>query len=252
MTEAVRDIDEDEPPGPARPPRKPHSREWWHRFKVFRRRVGVAFSVTIGAWLVRALSRSWRVEVEGGEHVAAARAQGGYFMAVWHGRMLIPAARHGGQGYTVLVSPSGDGDVSQALLGKLGYGIVRGSTGKRGPAALRELIALLRAGTPIALTPDGPRGPPRVMSPGIAWMAGATGFPIVPCGFVGASTWHLRSWDRFTIPKPFSRVAFVYGEPVRVDLRAPGGLESACEELRLCMERAERRGFEILGTELDS
>ncbi len=253
MNEAARDIDDDEgerdavEPQPAPAPKRSS-----HRFKVFRRRVGRGLSISVGAPALRTLARTWNQVAAGEEHLAAARAHGGgYFMALWHGRMLIPAARHGQQGYTVLVSPSGDGDVSEMLLRKLGYGVVRGSTSRRGRTALRELLTLLRAGTPIAITPDGPRGPRKVMSQGLAWMASATGFPVVPCGFVGANTWHLRSWDRFTIPKPFSRVAYVYEAPVFVDRKSAGGLESASETIRLAMERAERRGFELLGAEPD-
>lgn len=255
MNEAARDIDEDEggdpvvAPQPSAPvPAKRAS----HRFKVFRRRVGRGLSISVGAPTLRTLARTWGQVVSGEENLAAARAHGGgYFMALWHGRMLIPAARHGRQGYTVLVSPSGDGDVSEMLLRKLGYGVVRGSTSRRGRTALRELLTLLSAGTPIAITPDGPRGPRKTMSQGLAWMASATGFPVVPCGFVGANTWHLSSWDRFTIPKPFSRVAFVYEQPIFVDRKSEGGLERASEEIRSGMERAERRGFELLGAEPD-
>lgn len=223
-----------------------------HGFKAFRRRVGRAISITVGAHAVRALARTWRPTVAGEEHVATARAHGGgYFMALWHGRMLLPVVRHGRQGYYVLVSASKDGDVSEALLQRIGYGVVRGSTGRHGGEALREMLRLLRAGSPIAITPDGPRGPPRSMNPGLAWMSKATGFPVVPCGFVGANTWHLKSWDRFTIPKPFSRVAFVYEEPLLVPRGAEVDIESASQQIRERMERAERRGFELLGVEPD-
>lgn len=243
-------LDEASEPIESSPP--PDARHASHGFKVLRRRLGRSISVSVGAPLVRGLSGTWRAEVDGEHNLALARSYGGgYFMALWHGRMLIPAARHGRQGYTVLVSPSGDGNVSEALLRKLGYGVVRGSTGKRSRAAVREMLRLLRAGTPIAITPDGPRGPRHAMTQGLAWMSSATGFPVVPCGFVGANTWHLRSWDRFTIPKPFSRVAFVYGTPILVDRKAEGGLERASESIRLAIERAEARGFELLGAEPD-
>jgi lysophospholipid acyltransferase (LPLAT)-like uncharacterized protein len=223
-----------------------------HRSKVIGRRIGRAVALSLGPPLVRLLASTWRSTVVGEENVAAARTYGGgYFMALWHGRMLIPVSRHGRQGYSVLVSASGDGDVSEALLRKIGYGVVRGSTARHGRAALREMLRLLRAGTPLAITPDGPRGPPREMTPGLAWMASATGFPVVPCGFVAANAWRLRSWDRFTIPKPFSRVAFVYGEPVFVARRGEGILETATAEIAVRMNEAERRGFETLGVEPD-
>lgn len=251
MSRGPSDIDAEKGAERERPPTRRKHRS--HGFKALRRRVGRAFSVSVGAHAVRTLARTWRSTVAGEENVATARAHGGgYFMALWHGRMLLPAVRHGRQGYYVLVSASKDGDVSEALLERIGYGVVRGSTGRHGGEALRKMLGLLRGGTPIAITPDGPRGPPRSMNPGLAWMSKMTGFPVVPCGFVGASTWHLNSWDRFTIPKPFSRVAFVYEEPLFVPRDADVDLESVGQQIRERMERAERRAFELLGVEPDS
>lgn len=248
MNESARDVDESRATADRPPARKHRS----HRFKVARRKLGRVVALSIAPPAIRGLSRTWRRVIDGEEHVRAARANGGgYFMALWHGRMLVPAAHHGHQGYSVLVSPSGDGDVSEALLEKLGYGIVRGSTGRRASAALREMLRLLRAGKPIAITPDGPRGPPRTLTQSLAWMASATGFPVVPCGFVGASAWHLNSWDRFTIPKPFSRIALVYGEPIYVERRGDDDLALTSDEIRRRMDAAEARGFELLGVEPD-
>ncbi len=221
-----------------------------HRWKVARRRAGRSAASIVGAPLVRLLARTWRPVVSGEEHLHNARRDGqGYFMALWHGRMLLGVVRHARQGYCVLVSPSGDGDVSEVMLRRLGYGVVRGSTSRQGRAALREMLALLRSGTPIAITPDGPRGPRGVMTQGLAWMASVTGFPVVPCGFVTSRAWHLKSWDHFTIPKPFARVAIVYEEPVFVDRKAEGGLERATETIGAAIARAEQRGHELLGLE---
>ncbi len=250
MNDGAHEIDAEQEDEVEAPPARVKHRT--HRFKVLRRRLGRAIAISVGAFAVRSLARTWRPLVEGEENVARAREHGGgYFMSLWHGRMLLPAVRHGRQGYCVLVSASGDGDVSEALLNKIGYSIVRGSSGRRGREALRLMLRLLRAGTPIAITPDGPRGPIKSISPGMAWMSSATGFPIVPCGFVAAKAWHLKSWDRFTIPKPFSRVAFVYGEPVFATRATEGDLERASAEIRVRMDRAERRGFELLGVEPD-
>lgn len=251
MDEAVTEVDEDVPLADAKPAHDDVRARRRHRWKKFRRRVGRAIGLTFGPTLIRILASTWRTTVEGQEHVDAAHSRGGYFMALWHGRMLIPAVQHTRWGYSVLVSRSGDGDVSEALLGRLGYGIVRGSTGRGARAALREMLRLLRAGTPIAITPDGPRGPPHSISPGMAWMASATKHPVIPCGFVAANAWHLSSWDRFTIPKPFSRIAFVYGEPFQPTGRDGEELARESEEIRIRILRSEKRAFELLGVEPD-
>jgi hypothetical protein len=185
----------------------------------------------------------------GEEHLRAVHDGGeGHFMALWHGRMVVPVTRHKGDEYCVLVSTSGDGDISCALLERLGYKVVRGSSRGRGAQALREMLARLREGLGIVVTPDGPTGPQHSMNPGLAWMARASGRPVLPCGFVAERAWHLSTWDRFTIPKPFSRVAFVYEEPVHVSREGgPEELARATEEIRVRMQRAERRGFALLG-----
>jgi len=248
MIEPAQDLEGAEPsPIEVSPPRRTSAR---HRFKVARRKAGRGAASIVGAPIVRALARTWRPIVAGEEHLRSARAQGqGYFMALWHGGMLLPVVRHAKQGYCILVSPSGDGDVSEMMLRRLGYGVVRGSTSRQGRSALRAMLELLRAGTPIAITPDGPRGPRGVMTQGLAWMASVTGFPVVPCGFVTSNAWHLKSWDRFTIPKPFARVAYVYGEPIYVDRKADGGLEHATQAIGAAIVRAEQRGLELLGLE---
>lgn len=251
MDEVVTEIEENAARASATLPRDERRARRRHRVKVMRRRAGRAIGLTFGPALIRALASTWRDTVEGQEHVDAAHARGGYFMALWHGRMLIPAVRHGRQGYSVLVSPSGDGEVSEALLGRLGYGIVRGSSGHGASAAVREMLRQLRTGTGIAITPDGPRGPPHSISQGMAWMASVTKQPVIPCGFVGANTWRLRSWDRFTIPKPFSRVAFVYGEPFQPVGRDTAELARESEEIRKRILHVERRAFELLGVEPD-
>ncbi len=225
----------------------------WHRFKVVRRKLGRAAVITVGPLAVRLLAWTWRTTREGEERVDALRASGnGYFMALWHGRMLIPVAHHGNQGYHVLVSTSGDGDVSGALLKRLGYGVLRGSSRKRAVSALRTILDLMQTGAAFVLTPDGPTGPPHTIKPGLAWMASETGRPVVPCGFAARGAWHLGSWDRFTIPLPFARVAFVYGEAVHVSAGAgEEELERAAVEVRERIQGAERRCFELLGMEPD-
>ena len=93
---------------------------------------------------------------------------------------------------------------------------IRGSSSRRGAAALRELVSAARTGHDLALTPDGPRGPVYVLQPGVIAAAQLTGLPIVPAAI--NSTWKksLRTWDRFQIPLPFTRCDFVLGEAIRV------------------------------------
>jgi hypothetical protein len=176
----------------------------------------------------------------------------GHFMALWHGRMLLGLPHHGQREWVVLVSPSGDGDISQRLLEGFRYRVIRGSSSRGGAQALREMLTELARGSVLVITPDGPRGPRHTMNPGLAWMARATGRPIVPLGFAADRAWRLGSWDRFTIPKPGARIAMVYGEPVRVARDAtPADLERATRAVQEQMIAAEQRAARELGVACD-
>jgi hypothetical protein len=223
------------------------------RWKHARRRAGRFAAVTFLPPLLRLLSRTWRPTLVDEKHLRSVHDAGrGHLLTVWHGRMLLGATHHVAERFCVLVSPSGDGDVSGSILSRLGYGVVRGSSREGATRALRQLIQRLREGLGVVVTPDGPIGPRHSVAPGVAWLARAVDRPVLPCGLVAQRAWHLSSWDRFTIPKPFSRVAFVYGEPVVVSREGGDAeLERAADAIRERMLAAERRGFEVLGVEPD-
>lgn len=218
------------------------------RLRHARRGLGRALAAGPGRWFVAGLARTWRIRREGEEHLVAGRVGGGHFMALWHGSMIVALPGHRGPDYTVLVSQSGDGDISARLLGSFGHGVIRGSASRGGARALREMLRALEGGGILVVTPDGPRGPRHSMNPGLAWMARATGRPIVPCAFVCDRAWRFSSWDRLAIPRPFARVAYVYGEPVAVARDVgPAELDAATELVRERIFAAEHRAHELLG-----
>lgn len=105
-----------------------------------------------------------------------------------------------------LVSASKDGAWLAALLELLGMRPVRGSSSRGGREALNELTAKLRSGDDVAITPDGPRGPIYDFKPGAAILIRRSGAQVLLAGFEFGAAWRLKSWDRFVIPLPFSRV----------------------------------------------
>jgi hypothetical protein len=187
--------------------------------------------------------------VLGAQHYRSV-GDGGFLLALWHGRMLVPFQHHRGRDMCVLVSPSDDGSLVTGMLARCGHRVVRGSTNQASARALRALRAELERGGAIVITPDGPRGPRHTLNPGLAWLARATERPVLPCGFVCDRAWHLRSWDRFTIPKPGARLALVYGEPLAVGRDAD--LDAATAEIARRMHAAEAAGFAHLGVEADA
>ncbi len=104
----------------------------------------------------------------------------------------------------------------------------------------------LLAGKPAAFTVDGPRGPARVVQPGVAFLAGATGHPILPYHIESSRHWTLRSWDRTQIPKPFSTVALVIGAPIAVEGTDDRTLERTVAEVGEALRSLEQRALETL------
>jgi lysophospholipid acyltransferase (LPLAT)-like uncharacterized protein len=222
------------------------------RFKRIRRRVGGTLLRAFGPRALAWLSGTWQEELAGAEHLERALAGRGFLIAMWHGRMVVPIHYFRERGWHVLVSPSEDGDLSEGLLERFGYAVVRGSSSRGGARALRELRAILDAGGVVVITPDGPRGPMHSVNPGLAWIARATGRPILPLGNTPDRAWRLATWDRFTIPKPGARIAMTYGEPIVVPREIDeAGLERASELVRERLLAVERAGFARLGREPD-
>jgi len=222
------------------------------RMRIVRRKIGGAVLPHTAPHLLGLLARSWTVERLGVENYEEVRSKPGWMASLWHGRMLVPLPAHRDTGLKVLVSPSDDGSLITMMLERFGYGTIRGSSNKNPARAIREMLGDLQQGGSIVITPDGPRGPRHRVNPGPAWMARATGFPILPCGFVCDRAWHLRSWDHFTIPKLGARLALVYGDPIYVGPDATDeDVQQATEEMRERMLAAEERGFRHLGREPD-
>src|SRR5205823_11022863 len=90
----------------------------------------------------------------------------------------------------------------------------------------------------LAVTPDGPRGPRRAVQPGVVYLASHTGMRIVPIGVGHRRPWRVKSWDSFAVPRPFSRVRCLFGEPLVVPPGlAPGALEPHAARLQAELDR---------------
>lgn len=146
-----------------------------------------------------------RKKIIGMPEMEKASEHGGVFV-VWHGDALIPGHVLSWRKFTALTSLSRDGDVQARVLEKLGYDIVRGSTGRGGARAAVELVNCLKRGVSISFTPDGPRGPRRVIQNGVVYFAKKSQRPICPVVMRYSNCWNIGTWDRYAIPKPFSRI----------------------------------------------
>jgi hypothetical protein len=115
-----------------------------------------------------------------------------------------------------LISASRDGDLLSDAIHRFDYEVVRGSSSKLGASGLLQLSDVLGGGRDVVITPDGPRGPAYELGPGIIFLAQKTGTPVLPMNMEYSSCWRVKSWDRFIIPKPFSKVRVIIGQPDRI------------------------------------
>lgn len=139
-----------------------------------------------------------------------------YIYSVWHDSMVLPVFSGKHCCTTALTSHHKDGSFVAGVLRWRDIPVVRGSTSRIRTGALRELIDTV-ASRHLVITPDGPRGPNRVMSSGIPYLASRTGRAVVPSGFACSSCWRWKgSWSDLIIPKPFSKVILIAGAPIYV------------------------------------
>ncbi len=134
--------------------------------------------------------------------------------AFWHGTLLFAFRYIGRFRPNALLSKSGDGEILAGVLRHWGYSLIRGSSATDGRDAYEAAVAALRNGGSLAITPDGSRGPYRQAHSGAYRMAVETGAALIPVGVAFSNAWTLSSWDRFQIPKPFSKVVLTMGEPI--------------------------------------
>jgi lysophospholipid acyltransferase (LPLAT)-like uncharacterized protein len=204
---------------------------------------------TTAGWLMRLWCATLRIEIE--DRCDLLNRQGPVLYALWHNRIfVVPAAWRklcrGRREAVVLTSASHDGAMLARAVGVFGIGSVRGSSSRRGVAALVALRKAVKEGRDCCITPDGPRGPRYVLQPGLVKLAETGGAPIVPIHAEFASAWKLKSWDRFHLPKPFSRVRVIFDQALAV----PAGLsEDDFETWRARIEENLRAGVDDLPQE---
>jgi lysophospholipid acyltransferase (LPLAT)-like uncharacterized protein len=138
-----------------------------------------------------------------------------YIYAFWHENLLLPAYQYGRPDIWILISQHADGQLIAEATERLGFSTVRGSTTRGGVEAIRQLLKHGQDAA-LAITPDGPRGPRRQIQPGLIYLAARTGLPIVAAGFGYQRPWRMKSWDRFALPRPWSRAVCVTGVPIAV------------------------------------
>jgi len=140
-----------------------------------------------------------------------------FVLGYWHARILmLPYAFPGWNG-SLLISEHKDGSYIADAAQLMGFGSTRGSSTRGGSRALLALIRIAREGRPVAVTPDGPKGPVEEVKPGVVQLAKKSGLPLRAACYATKRHWRANSWDRFYVPKPFTKGVFVISDEVYAD-----------------------------------
>lgn len=207
-----------------------------------RQRAKAATIALAGYPLVAALGRTLRWRIDGANRYEQLVRDGRPpILALWHGRILPATLYWRDRGIVAMTSENFDGEWVARLMARFGFRAARGSTSRSGSRALVQLRRELTAGHAAAFTVDGPRGPARVAQPGAVWLAGATGFPVLPFHIEADRCWTAKSWDRTMIPKPFSTIAVAIGEPFEVRGTEDDVIEQKRGELEERLTSLERK-----------
>lgn len=191
------------------------------------------------SWALRLLAMTIRKEIFFPDRPQRFWDEGqNVIIAFWHQRLLMMPFAYPRSSGCMLISQHRDGEFIARTVKLFGVDSIRGSTTRGGFSALREMIRVFRKGSDIAITPDGPQGPKHVVQGGILQLARETGAPILPLTYSASRKKIFQSWDQFIFPLPFSKVVYMWGEPLFVPRDI--GKEGLEEKRLLLQERLKQ------------
>lgn len=199
----------------------------------------------IGSY-IRLVYGTSRWTIIGREHFDAAAAENkGVILAFWHGRLMMsPTIRkQTDKRVFMLISANRDGEIIADAVRSFDIDFIRGSAAnpkkpqkdKRGASAIAQMLAALKDGHIVGVTPDGPRGPGEKAQLGVIKLAQMSGAPIIPSANSLSRGPRLKTWDRFLLGAPFSRGVYIAGPPIKVP---PENDAATVESARQTLEKA--------------
>ena len=204
----------------------------------------------IGTWLLRALFLTVRVDhrkvVEDGTPYRAAVGKTRYCFCLWHDAIVTAVFSRKTYKLSGLISRHQDGSYLAHAVNLVGITPVRGSASRGGAQATRQLID--QPDLHVCITPDGPRGPRRVMKDGIVYLASRTGRPVIPTTLVATNYWSIDGgWSDMMIPKPFSRLLMIAGAPIDIPAEiSREEISRITEDIQLEMDRLDLLGQRLI------
>jgi lysophospholipid acyltransferase (LPLAT)-like uncharacterized protein len=189
-----------------------------HWIKQYGNQLKIKLLGTFGYWILSAIGKTLRWHVINWENIDSVyKNRKRIILAFWHGRIFATSYYFRNRGIVVLTSQHRDGDYIAKIIQNLGYGVARGSSSKGSHGATKEALRALQQGNDVGFAIDGPRGPKYKIKPGATYLAWKTGNPVVPFHVAVKKKWIMPSWDKFQIPKPFTRAVLIIGAPIYIN-----------------------------------
>ena len=174
---------------------------------------------SIGKWLFQIFFYLNKIVINGEEHFLNLINSGKPIMVcVWHGRLLFPSwyIRLKTTKLHAIASRHTDAEIMARILNNWGYGLIRGSTRKGGKAVVQKMAAVFKSAGVVAVTNDGPKGPPRIAKAGSTGLALKYNVQIITITGSASKYWQMKSWDRFMLPKPFGKIQLIVSPPLNI------------------------------------
>ena len=196
--------------------------------------------IWLGSFLIRILCATLHYKIIDEAALLDEAVPRPVILLLWHNRILAMPVLYRRycprrKGLLVLTSASRDGAYLSEFVRCFGLGSVRGSSSRRGAAALLDLIRTLEEGFDLCVTPDGPRGPRYSLGPGVILLSERCQVPLVPLVIEYSAYWRFKSWDGFAVPKPFSKVIVTISAKIQIGAT---GSEAEFETERKRVEKA--------------
>lgn len=171
--------------------------------------------------LILFYSWTFRLKIENDKNWMDFRENDGVvLLCTWHQQFFSavrPFKKYKAFNPSIMISQSKDGEIVAKMALRNGWNPIRGSSSSGGTEALRKMIKYLKEKKLAAHIVDGPKGPSGIVKPGIIHLAHATNAVIVPFFVSAEKAWYFNSWDKFILPKPFSKVLLRFGEMIKFD-----------------------------------
>lgn len=211
------------------------------RTMTWKRKLGYTIIRPIVKFIISLFWWTCRVEkIIGDEHTQKLIEKGEPIIpCYWHqmhifGSWYMRKLQKRGLKIGFLISPSVDGEVAAKIVESWGAVAIRGSSNRTGARALKDMYnTIVKDKISPVTTSDGPTGPVHKFKQGAILLAQLTQSPMLPIAYTASRYWELKTWDKFIIPKPFSRIIIAVGEPHNISKKLNA---EEMEEERVKME----------------